>query len=1418
MKKIRLSDTDLELFELEISPGDYTFFTRHKEAFRCMWKEQGLSFWKKFIITFRSFTNRHGAIREISNNSAKFEDFIDQAFIFVHENFVEGREGKAKSFIDDVAKLAQNRDRFKDLDSKSFAKDPFYMRDTRDLFRRFFGPPDQKASYLKVYVVSPIYLRFGGSVCRCLRRWLDAPSMEEGDESYWIPPENLTYGKEKPRSTVVMCKPCLDDCSTKYFREKLTGKRNGPIFIDYWTLGDPRFNDENNPLYAPLSNEFSDWRDSLSVEKFRDFLHYAKFKYGTESNKCQECLDLSRKREDPMDSISVADCRSEGQKKKKRKKKSKVKPTTDNMDNDIDDLVAHIEGGKQLDQMPVSTFAGAKVPDTVIPIKKDDDKFQNKLVSNKKKKIYAERTKIMEGFKSDILQANDDLPRNSRLENFNVVRTQDDVTGSSELTISIKAIKGEEGRSPRPKMTRYQNSYPLTGQMIRSHLENLPERLEWYEGDCWCACVLNYSIEEKENPTDFTIKVSGPDEDTTKRTMFKLLFYVGRRKSRPCPGWVMEDDDVVACILPDDCPDQEGLTISIIKGFHFMDRLSNDEKMTMIKTEEAEKPAEKVLMTVRGKNLEKLIQDELGKNVLKCILDAYGNNAINGNTGGTINLNAPVLDKYGKEQEQPVWNQIQKDPEKFELFFMVSKRTEIELLKRGFTTLDYSYFEKDPVNKYMPWERVFCLRCKKNRRICPCGPFRKFIELEPTKMEPVSVTKRDDLDLKLGTNMKKPILQDLLNKEFENHASLKEKERQRFQQLKANLQSVPEDDEKAKEEMRDFIVTVLKRRKTDGELSPQKEDKERPKRVLLFGSGLSTDGVTRVSQVKRMDEDVKKYETQKINNANNKKDRACRTDGNEKSRIREGRNTGAVSKLEPKLNINGTGEKQKGNVVQMAVRQKEVQEKKADDKNAKYKEKSPKVEAVGLENIDNEDENEDWTSTDEESSDEKKEDVQPLETKSKEQNILDDSDDCLTTQAVEKENDKQTTSAEEGEMKSMEQSPIPGPEVEVNRDDIERSKNEPSLLEEEKDQIRKSKDDENEQVVLKDQGSKLNEKGQMDTEVDKEPVITHENQSDNPEEEESLTLKEEGKPTSLEQEEVIVNNQEDQGTKLNGEGQMDTEVDKEPVITDVNQSANPEEEESLIKEEGKPTSLEQEEVIVNNQEDEGTKLNGEGQMGIGVERGPVITDEKQSANPEEGESLIKEEGKPTSLKQDEVIVNNQNNSFLTKESHSSTTDQDRSTNTVEKEAVAADQEKSVITEDLSAEDKGTQTTAEKNGSFEENVDKSITSLMEQNSTQTDQDRKTQDEFINQREILTNKIDEESSTTEPIIEKKEKIVGVILKCCSFCNTEEPAPKTYKKCLKCKQEGIISARYYCGKKCQTSDWKLRHKGEHKENLLD
>jgi hypothetical protein len=164
-------------------------------------------------------------------------------------------------------------------------------------------------------------------------------------------------------------------------------------------------------------------------------------KHGKESDKCQECLALNgKKKEDPMDSITVAECKSDGRKKKKRKKKNKMKPTADNADNDIDDLVAHIEGEKELEHMPASTVAGAKVSDTVMPVKNEKENVQSK-PSHKRRRVFTEKMKQVEDFKSGIMQASDDLPMNSRIGGFNVVRIEDAVTGASELTISVRAIQ-----------------------------------------------------------------------------------------------------------------------------------------------------------------------------------------------------------------------------------------------------------------------------------------------------------------------------------------------------------------------------------------------------------------------------------------------------------------------------------------------------------------------------------------------------------------------------------------------------------------------------------------------------------------------------------------------------------------------------------------------------------------------------------------------------------------------------------------------------------------------------------------------------------------------------------------------------------------------------------------------------------------
>lgn len=144
---------------------------------------------------------------------------------------------------------------------------------------------------------------------------MDAPILEDpNDNSYWIPPQSQGADKgSKPEVTeTVMCSNCLDVSSTKYFHEKILGKNNGPASLEFWTLGDPRFNDPENPLFAPHLSPKDDWRDVLDVDVYREFFNYARYKYGGPEDKCSECQNLKKKRDK---FINV--CRATKKKKKK---------------------------------------------------------------------------------------------------------------------------------------------------------------------------------------------------------------------------------------------------------------------------------------------------------------------------------------------------------------------------------------------------------------------------------------------------------------------------------------------------------------------------------------------------------------------------------------------------------------------------------------------------------------------------------------------------------------------------------------------------------------------------------------------------------------------------------------------------------------------------------------------------------------------------------------------------------------------------------------------------------------------------------------------------------------------------------------------------------------------------------------------
>ena len=135
---------------------------------------------------------------------------------------------------------------------------------------------------------------------------------------------------------------------------------------------------------------------------------------------------------------------------------------------------------------------------------------------------------------------------------------------------------------------------------------------------------------------------------------------------------------------------------------------------------------------------------------------------------------------------------------------------EAELRKLGFQTIDRAFFDKDPMNKVMLWERVFCLRCKRNRRICTCGPFRKFVELDPIGENPFPISARENIGLSINSNDKKPAFEAILSKEFENHAYIKEKHQQKLKDIKSKMLSVEEvDEEIPREEIIDLLKDVI---------------------------------------------------------------------------------------------------------------------------------------------------------------------------------------------------------------------------------------------------------------------------------------------------------------------------------------------------------------------------------------------------------------------------------------------------------------------------------------------------------------------------------------------------------------------------------------------------------------------------------
>ncbi|XP_064632576.1 uncharacterized protein LOC135490926 [Lineus longissimus] len=287
MRKIRLCEEDFGMFDDEISPSSYEYFLKHKDAFKRMWQDQGRKFWSRFLFCFKTFTLTHGAMKDFPAKPEHYEGIVDELFKYIYAEFVKGKYSQAKNLVMDVVVVAQSRHLIPHLESRSFAKDPFYHKETREVYRRLFGPPGEKESLLKVYFFLSLYLKFGGSVVECLRQWVGADLCASDDDMYLHGP-NMETSNSPPVVKKTISKPdiisilsesfYLREDGEKMFHAELNyGDTKGPKFILEWAYGDPRiFENSENPLYDKDCDRTEDWRTGLNKLMYMRFLIFAK--------------------------------------------------------------------------------------------------------------------------------------------------------------------------------------------------------------------------------------------------------------------------------------------------------------------------------------------------------------------------------------------------------------------------------------------------------------------------------------------------------------------------------------------------------------------------------------------------------------------------------------------------------------------------------------------------------------------------------------------------------------------------------------------------------------------------------------------------------------------------------------------------------------------------------------------------------------------------------------------------------------------------------------------------------------------------------------------------------------------------------------------------------------------------------------
>ncbi|KAK7485118.1 hypothetical protein BaRGS_00023658, partial [Batillaria attramentaria] len=625
----------------------------------------GKTFWTRFVSVFRSYIVRYSLLGDLPCDISHLQNALDFAFVVINENFVNGKANQAKNLLYNIADLGRSKHKFVHLDSKSFTKDPFYTKDTRDIFREFFGPATEKASYVRVYLLSPVYMRFGRSIVRCLELWKDAPEIDPSDDSYYIPPAPLEPrtddSPDSPQKGPLLCAAHLEDCNMKYYQQFVVGSPNTPVALDIWGTGDPRRCEPGNPLYNPAAPLLSDWRIGLTCEKFQEFYIYCSTNFVKPEEQCADCRSLA--------------------KKARKKLKKKLKKQVMNMES-VDG--SKITGTSDLDiEVNKSTESRDLAVAKPTQMFKETDTSSHNLCA-KHSQINSQTGKDKNGalgsggdhscngsgsqavapvngssgkrecFTSTAVtfrkQEEITLPCPKRKSSdgkmvFEVMTKSDPVTACKEIRIFVKEIDvsklAASGETNPRRILGGSQPPPLNADHIRQLVPGLPPGFVWAEGSKWCAAYVDYSAMDasgEKSPTRFILKVFNPNIYVAKESNFALLKYVVQRKRRPSAGWVLGEDDVFTWCqgLRKEDLEQLGMTtFTISTGMGLEDSLLPAEQKTRTRLPGAE------LSVMSQRAIEKEIQ------MCNMLTQAWQNSKANEKSVDFIDIDPDDMD-YGQ--------------------------------------------------------------------------------------------------------------------------------------------------------------------------------------------------------------------------------------------------------------------------------------------------------------------------------------------------------------------------------------------------------------------------------------------------------------------------------------------------------------------------------------------------------------------------------------------------------------------------------------------------------------------------------------------------------------------------------------------------------------------------------------------------